>query len=294
DEEEDQEDEEEEDEKKKKKRLFLGHIRSKWKEQDLAEPVVLSIIRRNLLMQTPHIAASLIEELLKVVLQPEQTQTPLGDYDCGRTRMLRGSLSTGRQIQLMVIPRKRGALVKEVLGFYSTHPMGFITGPLGGHLYYSKAASGQAFKFDFSKDRRQAGALVSIKKNAQRGWEFHEMKSLSTPGRITPRSAADTESKLVSFQSAFEYAVREERLALPEWWSYYFQASMRSYESFHWTVKEGIIEAISHRELSHLEGALMEWVHNNMKEHKLGICPVSVALALKLSRVSLGKTGLSE
>ncbi|KAF2022515.1 hypothetical protein EK21DRAFT_119674 [Setomelanomma holmii] len=51
DEEEDQEDEEEEDEKKKKKRLFLGHIRSKWKEQDLAEPVVLSIIRRNLVIE---------------------------------------------------------------------------------------------------------------------------------------------------------------------------------------------------------------------------------------------------
>ena len=78
--------------------------------------------------------------------------------------MLRGTSSSGKKVQLMLVKPKTGGILGIPLDFYATHFMGFIKDTYGAHFYYNTAKDRKSLKVDFSRDARQPHAEKGIEK----------------------------------------------------------------------------------------------------------------------------------
>lgn len=58
--------------------------------------------------------------------------------------MLIGILESGKKIQLILVPVKRGWVLRTVLQFYASYITSFMSGTIGAHLYYSNVKRGES------------------------------------------------------------------------------------------------------------------------------------------------------
>jgi len=78
--------------------------------------------------------------------------------------MLIGILNGEKRIQLILVPGKRGRVLRTLLQFYASHVMFFMSGTIGAHLSYSSAKRGNSLLWDFTLDPRQGLTYKATKK----------------------------------------------------------------------------------------------------------------------------------
>ncbi|PVH93099.1 hypothetical protein DM02DRAFT_634845 [Periconia macrospinosa] len=190
------------------------------------------------------------------------------DRDYG-FRVLNGRVpDTGKQIQVIIVPWKPRSVMRTILSFYATHVMCFISGSIAAHLYFSGIENRQASLLDFKGDKRQGGALESIKKWQARGWTFTEMDR--TKNRI--RQASD-DGKFISLEGCFTSVFQKmhKGKSLPHWWQGYFTSREEAVRAYSWWESKGKIIDVyrrSHVHVAETGARLLGWVQSELNGHE--------------------------
>ncbi|PVH93097.1 hypothetical protein DM02DRAFT_634844 [Periconia macrospinosa] len=190
------------------------------------------------------------------------------DRDYG-FRVLNGRVpDSGKQIQVIIVPWKPRSVMRTILSFYATHVMCFISGSIAAHLYFSGIENRQASLLDFEGDKRQGGALESIKKWEARGWRFTDMDR--TKNRI--RQASD-DGKFISLEGCFTSVFQKmhKGKSLPHWWQGYFARREEAVRAYSWWESKGKIIDVYRRSHVHVddgEARLLGWVQSELNGHE--------------------------
>lgn len=154
----------------------------------------------------PWISKAKIVEQLHKLLDIDTEPVPSKEPSYPWYPLFQGSLKE-RKIQLILLRQRepKQTAVRAILDFYATHIMSFMSGTVGGHLYYSTAVKGKSWELDFTQDpkQRNESAQMGIAKWRRRGWEFYGREE------VIKRTARDRESKIVEFQDFYEQALGE-------------------------------------------------------------------------------------
>ncbi|KAJ6192123.1 hypothetical protein J3E72DRAFT_380226 [Bipolaris maydis] len=157
--------------------------------------------------------------------------------------VLRGTLSNGKKVQLMIIPQhgrygaRKCGILGTVLSFYATHVMAFIGGTSGGHLYFEPTNQRTSWKLDFTGDSRQPHAEENIPKWEERGWTFVQMEEGSRLRHIVDGKSA----RIADYEDIYMFAledVNKSRDKLPNDWDEYFDEKRRALRSYTWLEKD--------------------------------------------------------
>ena len=191
--------------------------------------------------------------------------------------MLRSTLPNKIPMQLMVIPsanaggnRLYGTL-GNVLTFYATHTMGFISGLGGGHFYHDTTSKGISLKIDFTDNPKQKHAETGIEKNQKRGWKFQDMHKDKDMRSITDGKSA----KLKSYEDIYRSALKEVGKGdedLPDYLKRYLEERWYAVHSYTWMEDNGRIGSVRNSTKAHSHptnhNILCEWVHDKLSGHK--------------------------
>lgn len=238
----------------------------------LFEYVIYRIIRRK-----SWISPRKITEVVFRILYPKKVKLQVlygENFD-----ILNGKLQNNRKIQIIVDLDNLEDPLRTVLRFYATHIMSFIGGTCGAHLYWDSAKHLKSRKFDFSRDPRQKGAEIAIRKWSDRKWTFSDVSK----ARVTPRNMCKG-TKMIDFEPLYAAAFREmhedqespKEQKLPKKVTNFFAEQRAFYRSFGWTETYGkipkkTISSLSHKDCRNKKNTkvlgLADWVRQNLDGH---------------------------
>ena len=257
-------------------------VKNAWKAEGYAEPMLRKWLRYKAIDRAPWVRDE-VETLLNTILHVNQTESQPTDTEpqfaklYGPFKILRGTLPNKKQVQLMLIPPKRKegkreyGIIRTVLNYHATHPMAFIGGAQGGHLYYDTTSQGISLKLDFRNDPRHKHAEEGIVKMKKRGWTFRDMGK-----HCLGRSALDRSTHLTEYEDIYKSArerVGKSNEELPKEWNQYFGERRRAVETYTWLEEDGRITEIKNIAKSTLFQSdppelLSNWVHDKLSGHE--------------------------
>ncbi|KAJ6267462.1 hypothetical protein PSV08DRAFT_373590 [Bipolaris maydis] len=165
------------------------------------------------------------------------------DVLLNKFNVLRGTLSNGKKVQLIIIPQhgrygaRKCGILSTVLSFYATHVIAFIGGTAGGHLYFEPT-----------------------NQRIKRGWTFMEMEEGSRLRHIIDGKSA----RIADYEDIYMFAledVNKSRNKLPNDWD----------ESYTWLEKDRRIQNVGNnvpdfpKPRSFL---LSKWVQDELQGHE--------------------------
>ncbi|OWY53191.1 hypothetical protein AALT_g11949 [Alternaria alternata] len=266
-------------------------VKEAWRAEGYADPMLRKWLRYQTIDRAPWVREE-VETLLNTILHVNQTESRPTDTEpqfaklYGPFKILRGTLPNKKQVQLMLIPPKRKdgkreyGIIRTVLDYHATHPMAFIGGAQGGHLYYDTASQGISSKLDFRNDPRHKHAEEGIVKMEKRGWTFRDMGK-----HRLRRSALDRSTHLTEYEDIYKSArerVGKSNEELPKKWNQYFGERRRAIETYTWLEEDGRITEINNiaesTEINNIAKSwlfqlkppelLSNWVHDKLSGHE--------------------------
>ncbi|KAF3038248.1 hypothetical protein E8E11_001313 [Didymella keratinophila] len=271
----------------------------------LAEGYPATMLRRWLRYKTINLAPwfrDKVETIVDIILhisptesQPTNTETQF-EKPYPWFKMLRGTLPNKNKVQLIIIPPKRkyrkreSGILSTVFSFYATHPMAFINGVIGGHIYHEPTSQEISWKLDFTDDLRQKHADESIVKMKERGWKFKDMDK-----HVRGRSILDGKTtQLTEYENIYKSALKhvgKGNEELPAMLDNYFRERLRAVETYTWLEENGRITEVNNVAERRLispksRGLLSKWVHDKLSGH-VDVIPKDQWGARKLVRAKL-------